>query len=1373
MRAPFRSITAAVLTLTSVVSWSAPVWALRSANKAEAKAGAEEIRVALVSDSVPGTAALSAAVPARGPVLPVPSAVRLAAGAEEARAMVVSPVLLQPQETKALSQRAGHAVSVAFSEGRVFTMPDMASAPDPKKIDQFINAWAKARAKRELEPVLPDEKKRASDDLSAAIALVNAALDTFEPGDLKRALAQETRYAFVLESALANLEETDFTEKVMGFRPKVHTNYGSAAPSLYEEGQLGADSHRSVAVIAGTYPYDVEGKPAPHPQTVYLSVAHLKRVAQLLKNKSKEDALLVQQLLGKNLQNLELSFLAEAKQLPFLALPPENIFVSEDAAKLQRELVRLWQQDLDAQRQAWAKKDANRVTETFVSVNMSKIFGPLSQIPESVAKAAELALESSAKGKEIKDVFVLRVGDYLLFDVSHNRGAGDEIIRDRIRYAITEGLLAGIGAGWRLLQPLEKIGPKDLDWHEAHWRYTERSSQPTLRQVIVGGSKKAADGILFDLYASPNITTQQAIEGTHGTFFYMENTDDPAKRLGFTLPGGETNKGLFEMLAVAKTSNHAIRAVFTGKGGRAPVDEPAAATFSLGGLQLAVYNSQAGWEAIGGITGPGTAPRIIDGQDRRLSLKPVTQAQAPTLTSAKLAGELAGYAPSIWWGSQMFNNGEFDQLSDPVQGPEFASTQLNEIRDEFARVLLGQGEAQPFLKTEEADARALAAYQKFMDRADKNAKELETGTLTTGVFKADIGSYLGHTGPLDVFMATTRAVLEEAKQNGLIVDYLVKHHPHTVDSVTEFRAGDDIELHVVHKRPIGDPEIHKLAWRAFWAAGWVAADVLNRKPYGLMQDLPNAKDLDAWVEAAMTPATRDLILKNLKTLSQRDPRAIDTAELLKVEQEWDKEYAAQQAGTRQKKVISSKAIGFTGNVKGSGIGSAEGDITPGAWSILAFDKASPGAFSVPFMRAAEAALAAGVYTNLLFEVEKVRPEYDKDNKEIPQQPIILDYANLEDRKLIQGMLGAVNEFQIKAIRTRDADGVVRLVAVNSTDRLYQVTAGVYAGKDDPVSVLAAKFASFVFQWMRKELFITEGDERGSHWAFVLPVPMDRSSPGTHSIPIAVGLNFTITQNGSVEGVEDVFDAPAFDPIRSKAAYYNWAFIRAVGNLAPRGDAASVEATYPLHLNLAKITASDSPYSLPPPVTTAGAEEKAVTAQKPVVVRGRDQAFADLSALMERFSRFTGLSFDPAAPSLTGTVVDLSASPGQAVAALYLPKGSVVLVQQDALVKAMQLTGRSPEGLGLVYVENQQDFAAKVNQAIGLFEGVETVRILSTRPGGQVQAAVNTAWGRGVTVQVEGGLTLQQLLQNAGAVWNDALKNFLGLVQDAESLIQYL
>jgi len=204
------------------------------------------------------------------------------------------------------------------------------------------------------------------------------------------------------------------------------------------------------------------------------------------------------------------------------------------------------------------------------------------------------------------------------------------------------------------------------------------------------------------------------------------------------------------------------------------------------------------------------------------------------------------------------------------------------------------------------------------------------------------------------------------------------------------------------------------------------------------------------------------------------------------------------------------------------------------------------------------------------------------------------------------------------------------------------------------------------------------------------------------------------------------------------------------------------------------------------MAAAGTEERPATVPAPYIGKDnpvaldksgpsafRSAIFERISALMEKFRRFSGLSFDPAAPSLTGTVVDLSASPGQAIAALYLPKGSVVLVQQDALVKAMQLTGRSPEGLGLVYVENDQDFASKVNQAIGLFEGVETVRILSTRPGGQVQAAVNTAWGRGVAVQVEGGLTLQQLLQNAGAVWNDALKNFLGLVQDAESLIQYL
>lgn len=1152
-----RRLVALVVLVASMATWSTPSFALRQEAGLESSDTARQLINAL--DPTGTFRDLFKAA---------------AAGAEEKGV---------PSAVKRLQQWADHFAGRAFDEQRAFEVPQLSEQGAADRIPGFVKSWAEARGRRELEIVLADEQKAAEQDLRTSLQLIMDAVKAMGDEDLRQRLMDDTRFVFILEPALPNLEETHYVTQVMGVPPKVHHYYGLASPVLYEEGDPASQTHKAVVAVAGTFPYAVNGQPVGSPRSIYLSVARLKRYAQLATSMGYHKVL---ELVEAYLAHLDEDLEAKVHQ-PW-TLPAE-------LADIDRQAVALWQREQEARRQAWADKDAQRVTETFVSVNLAKAFGPLSQIPEAVAQAAQERLAQAKQAGKIKDYVVLRIGDYLLFDVSHHEGAQSQSVRGLIGHAVTDALVKGwdlVGEVPDIRAAISLAGFGAVDWHDADWRYTERASQPTLRQVIVGGSLKASDGILYELYASPDTTTQQAIEGTHGTFFVVQNTENPARGLGFTLPGGETNKGLFDLLAVGKTSNHAIRAVFMGKGSRAPLDEPAAVAFSLGDLQVVVYGSQAGWEAIGGITGPATAPRIIDGTKRRLSLRPFTLAQAPALTSAALGGEWAGYAPTIIYGSQMFK-GEFDQLVDPVEGADFPSqSRLEELRELFARVLLGQGEAQPFLKTEEANRRALAAYQRFQARPSKVTREVERGTLTTGVFKADIGSALGHTEPPKVFMAVARAVLEEARQSGLIKDYLVKRRRHTVDDVTEFRVGDDIELHVVHDRPLGDPAIHGLAWRAFWAAGWVLSDVLGRKPYGLMQDLPNAKDLDAWVEAGMTDRILELMIENLKRLALQDERAISLDEVARVETAFQQEFAVQQAGTRQPKASADKAkFQFSGNVKGSGIGSAEGYITPGAWSILAFDKASPGAFSVPFMKAAERALAAGVYMNLWFEIEKVRPEYDESGKEVVQQPIILNFAELDDRALIQAMLGAVNEFQIKAIRTRDADGVMRLVVVNSTDRLYQVTAGVYAGKDDPVSFLDSRFASFVFQWMQTELFITEGDERGSHWAFVLPVPMDRSSPGKHSIPVAVGLSLTVTQQGAIPpgSVVDVFDHPAYDRIRADADYLNWALIRAVGNFGPRGDAASVEATYPLWQNLARITRPDSPYAVTLPVM-AGLEE---------------------------------------------------------------------------------------------------------------------------------------------------------------------------------------
>lgn len=95
--------------------------------------------------------------------------------------------------------------------------------------------------------------------------------------------------------------------------------------------------------------------------------------------------------------------------------------------------------------------------------------------------------------------------------------------------------------------------------------------------------------------------------------------------------------------------------------------------------------------------------------------------------------------------------------------------------------------------------------------------------VTISLIKADVGGWVGHSTVHPKQLEVARAKLEEAKKNGLLIDYYV------------FHAGDDIELLMTHTKGEENPEIHKLAWDTF-------VEITNKvskpmKLYGAGQDL--------------------------------------------------------------------------------------------------------------------------------------------------------------------------------------------------------------------------------------------------------------------------------------------------------------------------------------------------------------------------------------------------------------------------------------------------------------------------------------------------------------------------------------------------------
>ncbi|MCS7140076.1 MAG: fructose-1,6-bisphosphate aldolase/phosphatase [Candidatus Nezhaarchaeota archaeon] len=75
--------------------------------------------------------------------------------------------------------------------------------------------------------------------------------------------------------------------------------------------------------------------------------------------------------------------------------------------------------------------------------------------------------------------------------------------------------------------------------------------------------------------------------------------------------------------------------------------------------------------------------------------------------------------------------------------------------------------------------------------------------VTISLIKADVGSLCGHHVVHPKQLELARKELEEAKRNGLIIDYYV------------FNCGDDLQLLMTHNKGEGNSEIHGLAWSVF------------------------------------------------------------------------------------------------------------------------------------------------------------------------------------------------------------------------------------------------------------------------------------------------------------------------------------------------------------------------------------------------------------------------------------------------------------------------------------------------------------------------------------------------------------------------------
>jgi fructose 1,6-bisphosphate aldolase/phosphatase len=94
--------------------------------------------------------------------------------------------------------------------------------------------------------------------------------------------------------------------------------------------------------------------------------------------------------------------------------------------------------------------------------------------------------------------------------------------------------------------------------------------------------------------------------------------------------------------------------------------------------------------------------------------------------------------------------------------------------------------------------------------------------ITLSVIKADVGGFVGHSGMHGDLLAEAGNRLQDAKKQGVLVDFHVT------------ACGDDVELIMTHHKGVDDEGIHRLAWEVFESCTKVAKKL---KLYGAGQDL--------------------------------------------------------------------------------------------------------------------------------------------------------------------------------------------------------------------------------------------------------------------------------------------------------------------------------------------------------------------------------------------------------------------------------------------------------------------------------------------------------------------------------------------------------
>ena len=223
---------------------------------------------------------------------------------------------------------------------------------------------------------------------------------------------------------------------------------------------------------------------------------------------------------------------------------------------------------------------------------------------------------------------------------------------------------------------------------------------------------------------------------------------------------------------------------------------------------------------------------------------------------------------------------------------------------------------------------------------------------------------------------------------------------------------------------------------------------------------------------------------------------------------------------------------FSGNVRGMGPGVAEMEFEERKSEpllVFAADKTEPGAWNLPLFR-----IFADPFNTAGLTIDPTMHDgFDFVVHDVMEGKEVMVHCPAEMYDLL-ALIGTVSRYVISRVyRHRDGE----IAAAASVTRLSLI-AGRYVGKDDPVLIVRAQHGfpavgeileAFSFP------YLVPGWMRGSHNGPLMPVPLKYSQcTRFDGPPRVVGLGFQLC-NGRLIGPVDLFDDPAFDTVRIKAA----------------------------------------------------------------------------------------------------------------------------------------------------------------------------------------------------------------------------------------------